>query len=326
MRSTKNQRAIIIGIFVFLAIAFLVVCILTLGGQKKTFVKAITVRAVFEDVNGLQKGNNIWFSGVKIGTIKSIDFNRNAAVEVVMNIEQQVTRFIHKDAFAKISTDGLIGNKIVVIYGGTPAQPPVAVNDVLQVEKALSTEEMMSTLQSNNKNLLSITGDIKTLTSHLANGEGTLGRLLSDQRLLNSMEGAVANLNRASANTEQFSKRLLTYSDQLHTKGTLVNELVTDTMVFSSVRGTLAQLQTVSDEATAVVKDLKHASEQLNDPEGPVGTLLNDQQSAQGIKTTIQNLQAGSKKLDENMEALQHNFLLRGFFRKKAKEEAKQNK
>ena len=186
MRSTKNTRAIIIGIFVLIAVAIFVVVVLTLGGQKKTFVKSITLKAAFTDVNGLQKGNNVWFSGVKVGTVKTIDFTPNATVEVVMNVEQQVTKFIRKDAMAKVSTDGLIGNKIIVIYGGTAQQSSVASGDILTVEKALSTDEMINTFQSNNKNLLAITGDMKTITGNLANGQGTLGRLLTDQTLLNS--------------------------------------------------------------------------------------------------------------------------------------------
>lgn len=319
MRSTKNTRAIIIGIFVFLAVAIFVVCVLTLGGQKKSFVKAVTVKAMFDDVNGLQKGNNVWFSGVKVGNVKTIDFTPDAHVQVLMNVEEQVTRFIRRDAFAKISTDGLIGNKIIVIYGGTATQPPVASGDVLRVEKAVSTEEMISTLQSNNKNLLAITADVKTITANLAGGQGTLGRLLTDQSLLNSMQSAVATLNRASVNAEKLSAGLSAYAARLQTKGTLMNELVTDTTVFSSVRSTLAQLQVVSDAATAVVKDLKHTSEDLTDSSNAVGVLLRDPDAAEGIKATIRNLQSGTKKLDENMEALQHNFLLRGFFRKKSK-------
>ena len=47
--------------------------------------------------------------------------------------------------------------------------------------------------------------------------------------------------------------------------------------------------------------------------------LLHDEQAAANIKVTLQNLQSGTKKLDEDLEALQHNFLLRGFFKKKAK-------
>ena len=313
-----------IGLFVFVAVAIFVLCVLTLGGQKKTFVKSTVVKAVFNDVNGLQKGNNVWFSGVKIGTVKTIDFTRSADVEVVMNIDQQVIRFIRKDAMAKIGTDGLIGNKIVVIYGGTEQQHVVVANDMLRVEKAVGMDEMISTFQSNNNNLLAITSDIKGITGNLANGKGTLGRLLTDQSLLTSMQSAIATLNRASTNAEKITVGLSAYTARLQTKGTLINDLVTDTLVFSNVRGILTQLQTVSNAATAVMKDVKDASYQLTDSTNAVSVLLRDQQSAEGIKTTIKNLQSGTQKLDENMEALQHNFLLRGFFKKKAKNEAKE--
>jgi phospholipid/cholesterol/gamma-HCH transport system substrate-binding protein len=49
------------------------------------------------------------------------------------------------------------------------------------------------------------------------------------------------------------------------------------------------------------------------------GLLLNDPAAAASVKVTLQNLQAASRKLDEDLEALQHNFLLKGFFKKKAK-------
>src|SRR6478752_959601 len=121
MRTTKNRRAIIVGIVLALGLLIFMVGIFTLGGQKKTFSSTISLRAVFKDVNGLQKGNNIWFSGVKVGTIKSIQFDPSARVIVSMNVEESVQPFIHTDAHAKVSSDGLIGNRIIVIYGGSAA-------------------------------------------------------------------------------------------------------------------------------------------------------------------------------------------------------------
>jgi phospholipid/cholesterol/gamma-HCH transport system substrate-binding protein len=44
------------------------------------------------------------------------------------------------------------------------------------------------------------------------------------------------------------------------------------------------------------------------------------------LKTTLDNLQSASKKLDEDLEALQHNFLFRGFFRKKAKKDKEETR
>src|SRR6478736_6725253 len=98
MKSTNNKRAIIVGIFIFLGIAIFIITVLTLGSQHKTFEKSITIAAIFDDVNGLQKGNNIWFSGVKIGTVKKILLAGNGKVEVDMNIDQNSQQFIRKDA------------------------------------------------------------------------------------------------------------------------------------------------------------------------------------------------------------------------------------
>ena len=108
----SNRRAIIVGIFIFLGLAIFIVAVLTLGSQHKTFEKAISIKAIFDNVNGLQKGNNIWYSGVKVGTIKRVALAANSLVEVTMNIEKSSSKFIHKNATAKISSDGLIGNRI----------------------------------------------------------------------------------------------------------------------------------------------------------------------------------------------------------------------
>jgi phospholipid/cholesterol/gamma-HCH transport system substrate-binding protein len=80
----------------------------------------------------------------------------------------------------------------------------------------------------------------------------------------------------------------------------------------------------LSKNAGEVLADLKEASATINhsmaDKSTSIGLLLNDKETAADIKATIKNLQAGTQKLDENMEALQHNFLLRGFFKKKEKD------
>src|SRR5439155_1738661 len=80
-----------------------------LSGQRKTFQKTIALNAVFNDVGGLQKGNNIWFSGVKVGTVKKLKLLSQTQVEVEMRIEKHSEDFIRKDSKAKIGSDGLIG-------------------------------------------------------------------------------------------------------------------------------------------------------------------------------------------------------------------------
>src|SRR5438309_11905606 len=110
MRSNKNTRAIVVGIFIDLAIVIFVVAVLALGGQKKTFAKTIAVSAIFDDVNGLQAGSNIWYAGVKVGTVKKIALTPSAKVAVDLDIEDKSTQFIHRDSKAKLGTTGMHRN------------------------------------------------------------------------------------------------------------------------------------------------------------------------------------------------------------------------
>ena len=133
--ATSSKRSINVGLFVVIGILIFVVGILTIGSMKKVFSSTITVKSIFDDVNGLKVGNNIWYSGVKIGTVKSIRFLANSQVEVMLNIEEKSQEFVRKNAKAKVSTDGLIGNKIIVIYGGTQKVPSIEDGDEIAVEK-----------------------------------------------------------------------------------------------------------------------------------------------------------------------------------------------
>lgn len=325
MRSSSSSRAVIVGIFTLLGVAIFAITILTLGSQRKTFTDSIVIKSYFGNVNGLQKGNNIWFTGVKVGTVRGVHIIETGTVEVKMNIDESAKDFIHTDARAKLSSDGLIGNKIIEIYGGTAQAPVIKSGDILQSDKLFSTDELMNTLSKNNDNLLAITGNLKSITSQIADGKGTIGKLLTDETLSNQINQIAASLNRSAANVELLSKAAADYTAKLNQPGSLANDLVTDTTVFSNLRKITYQLKSLADSSQLVINNLNDAGATLKnglkDKETPLGYLLNDKNASDKIKITLNNIQSASKKLDENLEALQHNFLLRGFFKKKAKME-----
>ncbi|MBC7388601.1 MAG: MCE family protein, partial [Opitutaceae bacterium] len=182
---------------------------------------------------------------------------------------------------------------------------------------SLSTEEMMSTFQANNKNVLEITNDLKSISKNLANGNGSIGKLLKDETIYNNISATTASLQSASNKATKMMTAMSEFSSKLNKKGTLANELVTDTQVFKSVRESVYQLNKIADSASAVVNNMKRASENTKTP---VGVLLHDEQAGANLKATLKNLESGSAKLDEDLEALQHNFLLRGYFKKQTKQ------
>lgn len=103
--------------------------------------------------------------------------------------------------------------------------------------------------------------------------------------------------------------------------------------ILSSIKITAENAEIITNELAILLSD-------INDGEGTIGKLMNDEDMAADLDKTMENLRKSSKGLEENMEAAKHNFLLRGYFKKKerekqrekerlekeAKKQAKQNK
>ena len=316
MNDSPNKRAVWVGLFVFTGLIFFIAGIFMVGNLHDTFKSKMEVISLFDDVNGLKKGNNVWFSGVKIGIVSDIQFHGKSKVLVTMKIETTAQQYIRKDAMVKISSDGFIGNKIMIIYGGTAKSGEVKEADTLEVEKTFSTEEMVNTLQANNKNILAISTDFKTISKKLVEGQGTIGKLLNEDSIYSNINAATASLKISMAKTKELVNSLATFSSGLNKKGSLANELTTDTLVFQSVKTSVLKLQQIADTAKLFITNLKLAG---TNPNTAVGVMLHDEKSGTRLKETIKNLESSSKKLDEDLEAAQHNFLLRGFFKDKEK-------
>lgn len=317
MGEASNKRAIPVGIFIVIGLGLLIGGVLTIGNLRSTFQKKMTVTSYFEDVNGLQTGNNIWFSGVKIGTVKEIQICGKSQVKVILNINIESKKFIRKDSKVKISTDGLIGNKILVIYGGSHEIPEVEEGDILMNENLLATDDIMETFQENNLNILK-------LTKQLADGKGTIGRLINSDSLYNSIFTTAKSIQLASNDAQRLINSLNDFSNKLNKNGTLANDLVTDTITFNSIQASVSKLEHVMDTIAVLVTHLKEASNNTN---SPVGVLLYDEKSGTHLKKTIENLEGGSENLKEDLKALQHNVLLRKYFKKdKTKKNKRKNK
>jgi len=322
MDTKDNKRAVIVGLFLALGLAVFIVGIFFLGGQQKTFSKSIHISSVFDDVQGLKKGNNVWFSGVKVGTISDIRFSGAAQVNVKMNIDATTQQYIHRNASARISSDGLIGNKIIVIDGGSPQAPIVQDGDELQAAKLLSTDDMLRTLQQNNQNLLSITSDFKLLSRKILQGKGTVGALLADSLMGVQLRSAMSNLAATTASAARVAVQLENFGKKVNTKGGLADNLFTDTVTFNKVRASVNQLQQAATSAKVFADNLNQASDQLKRSDNVIGVMLRDPKAAAKLQNTIDNLQKGSVLLNEDLKAAQSNFFLKGFFKDQAKAKA----
>lgn len=319
MSRSNDKHALAVGLFILIGIVIIVTGIFMVGSQEKFFSKRFIIKCSFSDVGGLQAGNNIWLSGVKVGTVKTISFKGDAQVEVTMNIDEKAKHRIWKNSMAKISTDGFIGNKIVIIYGGSSKAGIVSDEDRLHSAKGASTDEVMDVLSNSNQNLLQITTNLKDITAQIKEGKGVLGSLIYEQDLQKDLQATLLHFKQAGARSEEVMRGLQDFTATMNNKNGLIHELLTDTAVFHSLQSSIHQLNSTIVTAAAFMNNLDTASAVLSDRDKPAGMLLNDEETAKEMKEIITNLKSGSQKLDEDLKALQHNFLLRGYFRKKAK-------
>jgi phospholipid/cholesterol/gamma-HCH transport system substrate-binding protein len=320
MNESRTKHGVFVGLFIFIGMLFLFGGILMVGNLHETFKQKMQLVTAFDEVNGLQAGANVWLSGVKIGKVKDMRISKSRHVWITLAIENSAQEFIVKDAKTKIGTDGLIGNKVVVIYGGTQNSETVRDGDTLRVGSTYSTENMMNTLQKNNENLLAITTDFKKISHKLTTNEGTVGKLLNDKTLYDNINSVALSLNNASGKADRLIASLNEFGAKLNKKGTLANDLVSDTIVFNSIKKSVHELEKMTKTANVFLENLKEAS---SNPNSTMGVLLHDEESGANLKIAIENLKSSSEKLDEDLKAAQSNFLLRGYFKDKDKEAKK---
>ena len=169
-----------LGIFISLGIAVFIVGIYFIGEKQQLFRSTFHLSGVFRDVAGLQAGNNVRLSGINVGTVENISIVSDTSVRVEILIDENTRKFIKKDAIASIGSEGLMGNKIIIINPGTGGKKEIENNDIVQTIQPINMDDILVSLKSSIDNTTVITSNLSKITDNVQSGKGTLGRLLTD--------------------------------------------------------------------------------------------------------------------------------------------------
>lgn len=188
------SKKIRLGIFVIIGIAVLIIGIYFIGEGQQLFRKTFRITGTFSDVAGLQVGNNVRLSGVNVGVVDLISIVSDTTVRVEIVIDERVRKFIRKDAVISIGSDGLMGNKMLIITPGTGDKKVIENNDIVQTVSPMNLDDVFLSLKTSMDNTSQITGDLSLIISNVQSGEGTIGKLLMDQTLQQNIDSTVINL------------------------------------------------------------------------------------------------------------------------------------
>lgn len=316
-----------LGTFVLGSLLFLVLLLYTIGKNRNLFGSVYVLKARFENVQGLVAGNNVRFSGINSGTVKSIDILSDTVIEVTMMIEKSMQSVIHKNAIASIGTEGVVGNKVVNIIPSKVPGPLAVENDVLDTKKAVSTDEMLSTLNRTNNDIGTIASELKTLV-HRLNDSSALWTLLEDKSIPNNIKASVSNIRIATAKAGKMTDNINSIiTDVQNGKGS-VGTLLKDSSFALNLQLAVEKIKTVGDKADALAGKINQLTNNIqtdvNSGKGPVNALLKDSAIVMKLNASLDNIQKGTDGFNQNMEALKHNFLFRGYFKKLEKQKKKE--
>lgn len=321
MEKSASQK-IKLGFFVIIGLLIFILAVYFIGDKQKMFGKTSHLETVFNNVNGLQLGNSVRYSGINVGTVRGIDMVNDTTIRVDMVIDKAIFSYIKKDAIATIGSDGLVGNMIINIIPGKGNQSPVASGDEIQSFNRIRTEDMLSTLNLTNKNAATLTANLLKITDKIISGKGTLGSLLNDTLISSDLKETMHYLKLTTKSASESIAKIDRLIVSLDNKNNVVG-VIKDTVVANNLKKTIANLNQSTVEINKVVTNLNATILNIKEGKGTLNYLANDPTLVQKIDSTMTNLNAASIKLNEDLEAMKHSFLLRGYFKKQEKEKAK---
>jgi len=345
-----------LGLFVAGGLALLVISVFIIGKQKNLFNPVFKLTSTFSNVSGLQIGNNVRFSGINVGTVDNIAIINDTTVRVDMLIKKDVWQFIKSDCKVTLGSEGIIGDKIIIIIQGSSESPLARDGQSLPSIEPIETNAIMARLDVTTLNAEAISRQLSEITFKINSGNGTLGRLIQDSIMAENLNQTIANLRLASkglvgtdammtslkvtaGNAEVISHQLTVIINKINSGDGTLGRLIQDPTMANNLSKTIANFKNISnglqgtDTMIASLKITAHNAEvishqlseimvDINKGKGTLGRLIKDSTMAENLNLTLINLKRGSRGFDENMTAAKHNFLFRGYFNRKAKKAA----
>ncbi len=199
----KTGNKVRLGIFVSAGITLLIAGIYFIGQQQQLFSSTFHVSGIFKDINGLQVGNNIRFSGINVGIVEDIQQITDSTVQVDMLIDDGTKKFIKKNAKAIIASDGLMGSKIVIITPGKNGKQEIANGDVIETTTSVNMDDILLKIKLTSDNAAIITSDLAVVMESIRNGKGTIGKLFMDSAFAQTVDDALTNIKQGAGGFKQ---------------------------------------------------------------------------------------------------------------------------
>lgn len=203
MKAHSQNFKIRLGLFVIFGLALFVAAIFIIGRQKNLFNPVFKLTTTFYNVSGLQVGNNVRFAGINVGTVDNISIITDSTVRVDMLIRKEVQKFIKSDSEVGIGSEGLIGDRLMIISQGSSDTTIAKDGQELISNEPVETDEIIASLEVTAGYAQIIASEIADMMVKINSGQGTLGQLIHDSGFAKNLDETLINLKQSSKGLEE---------------------------------------------------------------------------------------------------------------------------
>jgi phospholipid/cholesterol/gamma-HCH transport system substrate-binding protein len=320
----KNHN-VVVGIFTAVAIGLFAAALFLIGNEHKAFRHHVIFYTNLRNVDGLPKGAKVRVDGMDAGEVQSIDIpaHPSAKFRLKMNVEDQLHGLIREDSFVTVETEGLVGDKFLLIHSGSdraaeaPAdstlmgKEPFDLTKLLEQAQGIMTQagttidQLQGTMKDVSKNLdttLATTNgtisNVNGLVLDIKHGKGAAGLLLEDKATADDIRQSITNARQTT--------------DKLNETTTRINNLLADVQS----RQLVPKIDDTLNSAKSAAQNLNQTSQQINTT---LGSAFAQDQYGEDAGTNLQqsltNLNQASGNLTDDTEALKHEFFFKAFFK-----------
>jgi phospholipid/cholesterol/gamma-HCH transport system substrate-binding protein len=319
-----------VGIFVLIAIAVLVFLVLNASGDINPFSKKLHLRAHFADANGLRDGSEVRLAGVRVGKVERIILLEPSPAPGAPRVEAQMTidstidgrpanQRIRSDSQAQQGSPSLLGNEMLInITPGTAVGQPIQDNAILPSSSSNTVNDFATSGTDLAQRLSKLSDEISVLVKDVQGGEGTVGRLFTDEALYNNLNATIRETEdvmkqlrsgQGSAgrfindpalynNANEIVVQLKGISDDLRAGRGTAGKLLTDDEFYVRINRTADRLDKSVDQINLVIED-------INAGRGTLGKLIRDEQIYNDARAAIARFNTTAERVDNIVAAAQ---------------------
>jgi phospholipid/cholesterol/gamma-HCH transport system substrate-binding protein len=329
-----------VGLAITLALLVLLGTAFFAGNIKELFSPKVKLKVGFRDVSGLRKGAPVWLFGTEIGSVREIHLSPVYGAVVTISVYKSALKFLKMDAHANIQTMGLLGDKYLELYPGSPSAEPIRPEVMIKGEGPVELSNIMMTAGVTIQKMNEFINKLDLLATQIETGKGTISKFFTDPAIYNNLKNATQSLSSALEDLKRSQgtlkllvedpslyNRMLSATSSLEAFSQKLNEspgtlkmLIEDPSLYNKTLDTLTRLEEFSKKITEghgtlgkfvenpelydnLNRDLKALSfilERMERGEGIAGALISDQELARELKETVQELKGLIKDMKDH--------------------------